>query len=349
VILGRWRRWVWPRVLREFGVLGINRRNSEFILARNRRERYPHVDDKRLTKRICEEAGIPVPKTYAIVERHGDVRRIQEIVAPFGSFVVKPARGAGGRGIAVVASHETESYVGPSGSVTTLAELRYHLSTILSGLYSLANRPDCAIIEQRLVCHPAFQRVAVEGTPDVRVILYRGVPAMAMIRLPTRISQGRANLHQGAIAAGVDVLTGRTLGGVWFNQAITRHPDTGEPITGFDVPFWAEILFASMRLADALGLGYIGADFVVDAELGPVVLEANARPGLSIQIANQEGLRPRLHYIDAQPDERRLLEHRLDVVVELSEGVHRGAWQSGDGVKGVDDRVIDEDRDAASG
>jgi len=324
-LLERLRRFVSPAELRRFGVLGINRRNSRCVLAHNPRGRYPLVDDKVLTKEVLGAAGIPIPETYAVIERHGDVRRIDEIVAPYPSFVVKPARGSGGRGISVVVSHDRVTFVGPSGRETSLDELRYHLSTTLSGLYSLAGRPDRAILERRIVCHPLFQRIAVEGTPDVRVILYRGVPVMAMIRLPTQISRGRANLHQGAIAAGIDLVSGQTLGGVWFNRGITHHPDTQEAIAGFEIPAWDQILSAAMRLADAIGMGYVGADFVVDAEVGPVVLEANARPGLSIQIANQEGLRPRLDYVDAQPPERLALSERLALVAELSAGAHRSA------------------------
>lgn len=322
-MLARLKRFVSPRELDAFGVLGINKRNSRCVLRLNPRANYPRVDDKRLTKEICREAGIPIPETYAILERHGDVRRIAEILAPHPSFVIKPARGAGGRGISVVASHDGSVFKSPGGRETTLSELQYHVSTLLSGLYSLAGRPDSALVEQRLVCHPAFEKVAVDGTPDVRVVLYRGVPAMAMIRLPTVISRGRANLHQGAIAAGIDLGTGQTTGGVWFSQAITTHPDTGEPIAGFQVPFWEEILASSMRLADAMDMGYVGADYVVDARTGPMVLEANARPGLAIQIANAEGLWRRLEYIERQPPERRALEARAELVAELAAGKHR--------------------------
>lgn len=322
-MLSRLKRFVRPSELDAFGVLGINKRNSRCILRLNPRSNYPRVDDKRLTKEICREAGIPIPETYAILERHGDVRRIGEILAPHASFVVKPARGAGGRGISVVASHDGEVFVSPGGRETTLSELRYHVSTLLSGLYSLAGRPDSALVEQRLVCHPAFEKVSVDGTPDVRVVLYRGVPAMAMIRLPTVISRGRANLHQGAIAAGIDLGSGQTTGGVWFSQAITHHPDTEQPIAGFQVPFWEEILASSMRLADAMQMGYVGADYVVDASAGPMVLEANARPGLAIQIANAEGLWRRLEYIERQPEERRALEARAEIVAELAAGKHR--------------------------
>ena len=44
------------------------------------------------------------------------------------------------------------------------------------------------------------------------------------------------------------------------------------------------------RLSHALQLGYVGVDIVLDANYGPMVLEANARPGLNIQIANNQGL-----------------------------------------------------------
>jgi hypothetical protein len=37
---------------------------------------------------------------------------------------------------------------------------------------------------------------------------------------------------------------------------------------------------------------------VLDADLGPLVLELNARPGLAIQIANGRGLRGTLDAID---------------------------------------------------
>ena len=159
-------------------------------------------------------------------------------------------------------------------------ELDYHLSTILSGLYSLGGQVDSAIVEQRIIMHPTMQRIAVGGTPDIRVILYKNVPVMAMVRLPTTQSEGRANLHQGAAAAAVHLVTGRTFGGVCNNRMITRHPDTGELIAGLEIPGWRDLLAAAMKLSDALEMGYIGVDFVIDAKIGAVVLEANARPGL---------------------------------------------------------------------
>lgn len=287
-----------PKKLRALGVLGINRRNAEFILPGNPRSHYPRVDDKLLTKRLCEPHGIPVPQTYAVIEHQGDLRKFSRLIGDHQQFVVKPCKGAGGRGIVVVAAHDQEQFTTAGGETWTLPDFHYHLETILAGLYSLGGQPDRIIIEQRIIRHPVFEPIAVGGTPDIRVVLYRGVPVMAMVRLPTHASRGRANLHQGAVAAGVDLQSGETFGGVCQNRVVADHPDTHAPIAGVIVPHWTDLLAAAVRLAGVLELNYLGVDFVLDADRGPVVLEANARPGLAIQIANRRGLLPRLRQVD---------------------------------------------------
>jgi alpha-L-glutamate ligase-like protein len=312
-------RWfAWPHELEASGVLGINYRNLAFIQESNPRALYPRVDDKTVTKTICHANGIPVPETYAIIRRYGDIRRFMELIGGRSEFVVKPASGSAGRGITVVARRRGDDFETASGRVQSLADIQYHMTTILSGLYSLGGQVDKAIIEQRIIMHPTMERIAVGGTPDVRVILYRHVPVMAMVRLPTIASEGRANLHQGAAAAAVHLVTGRTFGGVCNNRTIERHPDTGELIGGLEIPGWRELLAAAMKLSDAIEMGYIGVDFVVDAKIGPVVLEANARPGLAIQVAHRIGLLPRLRLIESLPAEAVRGERRWDILPKLA-------------------------------
>src|SRR5262249_56518283 len=96
--------------------------------------------------------------------------------------------------------------------------------------------------------HPAFAAVAYKGIPDLRVILYRNRPAMAMLRLPTKASNGRANLHQGGIGAGVDLDSGRTNHAVQSNRFIEQHPDTKVSVVGMQVPYWREVLHMSRRV-----------------------------------------------------------------------------------------------------
>lgn len=316
--LGFRRFWAWPDELRKSGILGINDRNVSFILQNNPRKLYPLVDDKLLTKRICQQHDIPVPETYGVLTTHGDVKQFNKRLGHLREFVAKPANGAAGRGIVVIANRVEDIFYTSGGREIPWSDFRYHLSTMISGLYSLGGQEDVVIIEQRIVSHPTMMSLAIEGTPDIRVIVYRGVPAMAMIRLPTKQSGGKANLHQGAVAAAIDLSTGRTFGGVRENRAITHHPDTGNPIAGIEIPSWRDLLDAAMRLSDALEMGYVGIDFVIDAKTGPVVLEANARPGLAIQLAHRQGILPRLRYIDSLTDAQRTGEQRWELIPGLA-------------------------------
>ena len=296
--------WIFraARRLRELGILGMNRRNAACILDHNPRARFPLVDDKLRMHELCGQIGVASPRVHAVVRTHSTLRRLPELLGDRADFVIKPNQGSAGRGVLVVVGRIGPHYLRHNGEVLTLDALRQHLSDVLSGMYSLGGRPDQALVQQRIRLHPAFEAIAYRGIPDVRVILYRNEPAMAMLRLPTKQSGGRANLHQGGIGTGVELATGVTHHAVQRNRFVERHPDTGRPVVGMRVPFWDEVIRLSRRVAEAVGLGYIGVDVVVDAVAGPMLLEANARPGLAIQIANGRGLVPALEEIDARLD-----------------------------------------------
>ena len=307
------------RKLREAGVLGLNERNAELIMRLNPRRLYPRVDDKALTKRLALEAGMPVPDLYGIIDNQGDVRRFARIVADHDSFVIKPAEGSGGNGILVItgrSKRKRDNFRLASGVVITEAEIAHHISNIVSGQYSLSGNPDKALIEYCVHFDPIFAEVSYQGVPDIRVIVYRGYPAMAIVRLPTRASDGKANLHQGAVGAGVDIALGVTLSGVLNNDVVEEHPDTGALIAGLEIPQWDFILESAARGYEVTGLGYLGVDMVIDADRGPLMLEMNARPGLNIQIANGTGLSTRITRIDeiydpaATPAERAAIARR---------------------------------------
>jgi alpha-L-glutamate ligase-like protein len=294
--------WPWQaaRRLRERGILGMNRRNAAYILDHNRRGLYPVVDDKLRMRDLCVRIGVPTPEIYAAVCFHSELRRLGAILGGRGEFVVKPDCGSAGRGVLVLTGRDGDTFIRHSGERLSMEQLRQHLSDILSGMYSLGGRPDRAILQQRVRLHPWFAPVCFKGIPDIRVILYRNRPAMAMLRLPTKASDGRANLHQGGIGTGIDLALGRTHHAVLRDRLVEKHPDTGVSVLGLLVPYWQQVLRMSCRIAEAVGLGYIGVDIVVDAEVGPLLLEANARPGLAIQIANGQGLLPRLEEIDRE-------------------------------------------------
>jgi alpha-L-glutamate ligase-like protein len=286
--------------LKKQGVLSINQRNTDFVLRYNPRKLFPLVDDKLKTKRLALKAGIAVPPLYDIIETEQQIKTLEQRLDPYDDFVIKPARGSGGDGILVFKDKVYGRYRQINGKLTTGQELSYHLSCLLSGAYSLGGSSDYAIIEKRVVVDPVFAEVSYEGIPDIRIITLLGYPAMAMVRLPTRLSGGKANLHQGAIGVGVNLATGRTLGGVYHNDAIDYHPDTLNPIVDIEVPYWNQILEIASSCYELTGLGYLGVDIVLDKDHGPLMLELNARPGLNIQIANREGGLNRYRAIEAR-------------------------------------------------
>ncbi|MFI8483212.1 alpha-L-glutamate ligase-like protein [Pseudomonas sp. NPDC078700] len=296
-MLGLWKTW---KALEAKGIMGINRRNADYVLKYNKRHLYPLVDDKILTKERAIDAGINVPEMYGIISTEKEIDNLNDIIGNRTDFVVKPAQGAGGDGILVVADRFEDRYRTVSGKIIAHEDIEFQISSILTGLYSLGGHRDRALIEYRVIPDQIFKSISYEGVPDIRIIVLKGYPVMAMLRLPTRQSGGKANLHQGAIGVGVDLATGLTLNGTWLNNKITKHPDTTNAVDGVQLPDWDGFMTLAANCYELCGLGYIGVDMVLDQEKGPLILELNARPGLNIQIANDTGLTLRAHAVEAR-------------------------------------------------
>ncbi len=286
------------RNLRKIGLIGIGQRNADYVLMHNPRKFYPRVDDKWITKQLAIKAGLPVPELYALVREEHEIAELHAKLAPHEQFVVKPAHGSGGDGILVISGRRGDKYRRSNGHLMGRGEFEHHLSNALSGLFSLGGHPDHLLVEYCVQFDPVFDQVSYKGVPDVRIIVFLGYPVMAMVRLPTRMSDGKANLHQGAIGVGIDIPTGLTRRGVWGNEIVREHPDTERSIVGLEIPKWADLLDMASRCYELSELGYVGVDFVLDHIKGPMILELNARPGLAIQIANGNGLEHRLRKVE---------------------------------------------------
>jgi alpha-L-glutamate ligase-like protein len=305
------------RRLREKGILGINRRNSEFVRQWNPRHLYPLVDDKLRTKRLALAAGTPVPELFGVIGTQHDIRNLSAIVADRQQFVVKPAHGSGGNGVLVITGRRGDRFAKSSGVLLEDNELDHHISNMLSGLYSLGGQRDRVLVEYYVRCDPQLARISFRGVPDIRVIVFLGFPVMAMIRLPTRLSDGRANLHQGAVGVGIDLASGTTRGGVQEDRRVFEHPDTGHRLQGLEIPSWNQIMEMAANCFEMTGLGYLGVDVVLDRDLGPLILELNARPGLAIQIANDRGLYHHLLEIERLQRAELPLQERLEICRQM--------------------------------
>jgi alpha-L-glutamate ligase-like protein len=278
-------------------LLGMNARNLDYVRPYNRAHGRRIADQKLLSKRILAKNDLPVSKLIAKIRSRDDLEHFDWQTLPE-SFALKPNRGFGGEGIVVVYARKKgrdDAWVKADGKIVTVADLKSHIENILDGSFSLSNTPDTAFFEERLKLSKIFKPYTYKGIPDIRVIVFNRVPVMAMLRLPTKESGGKANLQQGAIGAGIDMANGTTTTAIIGKGRVIEYvPETRLLISGLKIPYWKTILSMAVQAQDITGLGFLGADIAIDRDQGPVILEVNARPGLSIQLANMTGLKERL-------------------------------------------------------
>lgn len=297
-------------------ILGMNARNYLFM-GFNKTKGRQIADSKLLTKKVLTKHHLPTPKLLAAFKNPQEVIDFDWLSLP-DNFVLKPASGYGGEGIIVV--KKKAKFAGEwrlmDDSIINMTDLRHQVLDILEGEYSLHDTPDQAMIEERIKIAKVFRKYAYQGTPDIRVIVFNKVPVMAMLRLPMAESKGKANLHQGAIGAGVDLATGITTHGVYKGKVIKYIPGTKRKINGLKLPHWNTILTLAVKAQEVIPeLGYMGVDIMYDKAHGPVILELNTRPGLEIQNANLSPLKKRLDRVEGL--EIRDAEHGVRIAKTL--------------------------------
>ncbi len=279
-------------------ILGLNARTQLFAYKYNTKRGKNIANSKIQTARVLRIAKVAHPKVYSKFVDPNDVFKFDWNSLP-DKFALKPSRGMGGEGIIVVKRKLKDGgWLTTNKERVTVDDLKLHTLDILEGAYSMGNVPDVAFIQEYVGRAKAFRRWAFRGTPDIRVIVFNKVPVMAMLRLPTKESGGRANLHQGAIGLGIDIATGITTRAIWHGAQIVFKPGTERKLRGIKIPSWNAILETAIMAQEVSHLGYVGVDIVLHPEKGPMVLELNAQPGLQIQMANGEGLKKRLERIE---------------------------------------------------
>jgi alpha-L-glutamate ligase-like protein len=279
-------------------ILGMNARNQHYrSLNSSRGSR--RANSKLLTKTVLDKAGVPVPKLYTIISDQEELKNFNFSTIET-SFVIKPTGGSGGRGILVVRKKlkDNGSWLDWDGQILDESDLRLHVGDIIEGQYSTFGTKHRAFVEERVPLHPKLKKYVHQGTPDLRILVFNSVPVMAMLRLPTKDSGGKANLHLGGIGVGIDIATGITLFGVKNGKRIRYLPGTKTKLNGIKIPLWNKSLEVAVSAAKELDLAYSGVDLLLHPDKGPMVIELNAAPGLDIQIANRAGLRFRLDKVE---------------------------------------------------
>lgn len=279
-------------------ILGMNARNRLFS-SLNPPSARSFASSKYATKLLLDSQGIPVPQIYGLLATKEDVNDF-DWHSLEKNFVIKPTNGSAGKGIIAFKTKLTNEnrWRDALGHIWTLEDIKLHCFDILEGQYSTWGAQHNIIVEERIITHPTIAKYVAKGTPDLRVIVYNQVPVMAMLRLPTEESEGRANLHQGAIGAGIDMASGVTTHAITgAGEPIEYLPGTKKKLHGIKIPFWKKCLTTAVEASGAAQLRYSGIDLFIHPEKGPLVVELNANPGLSIQIANRSGLRRRLERV----------------------------------------------------
>ncbi|GAB4285861.1 MAG: hypothetical protein Kow0081_3820 [Candidatus Dojkabacteria bacterium] len=276
-------------------VLGLNERYLEYIRPYNLKQSIEIADDKILTKEILSKHEIPVPELLGVIKEKEDIDKIDFENLPK-SFVLKPVHGVRGGGVEIFYNRDKNgNWIKGNGRQVSINGLKNICADIIDGKFSLHNERDIVMIEERVKPLKAFRYHTYKGTPDIRIIVFNNIPVMGMLRLPTEKSAGRANLDLGAIGAGIDMSVGKTTTAIYGKAGlIEKVPSTRLPVSGLRIPYWDRILEYSIRASQITKLGFAAIDFLIDKEKGPVIIELNARAGLSIQLANQTGLRARL-------------------------------------------------------
>lgn len=282
---------------KNYGILWQNARNLYYIGEFNDRIAKELADSKLHTKEFLAQYNIPVPQTLHIVTSHKELENFsfENFSCP---FVIKPNRGYGGKGILIVEKkNEQGRFITTDGKEYTEQEMLSHMCDILDGFYSLSGKRDRVIFEKKIQLDTSIELLGKYGLPDIRVIVFNCVPVIAMLRVPTENSHGKANLHAWACGVGIDIGNGRLTHIIQFWKYIRSIPGIGD-IRSIQLPKWEEVLKLAVKVQQVTKIGYLGCDIVLDDRDGPMVVEINVRPWLEVQLANKAPLLDRLKKLE---------------------------------------------------
>jgi GNAT-family acetyltransferase (TIGR03103 family) len=230
-------------------------------------------DDKRVTRRVLNDAGLPIPDGAIATGTDADLQVLDEL----GEVVVKPARGEQGNGITV--------------GVTQADELRAAVQRARDVCPDVLLEQRCAgddvrvvVIDQRVVAAAVRRPAAVVGDGRHRID-----------ELIEAQSRRRAAATGGESRIPVDDTTVALLAGSGWRLCDVPEPGrrvevcatanlhTGGTIHDVTDELHPALAQSALLAADALEIPVTGIDLLVPDISGPdhVIIEANERPGLA--------------------------------------------------------------------
>lgn len=231
-------------------------------------------DDKAVTRRVVESAGVRVPAQMLASE---GTPAIKAFLKAHSKVVVKPARGEQGRGIAV--------------GLSSMKEI------------------ETAIEAARAVSDAVLLEECIEGR-DLRLVVINYRVVAAAIRRPAYVigdgkrsvrdlidahSRRRAAATGGESSVPVNAETERTIQEAGYDMDTvlaegeelqvrkTANLHTGGTIHDVTDAVHPDLVAAAIKAARAIEIPVVGIDFMVKSTSGPeyAFIEANERPGLA--------------------------------------------------------------------
>ena len=227
--------------LRARGVVAahLNRRNIGYISKYNDRRLYPLVDGKQAADQAAVSRSTVWPRQEMIgkVASQFEVERVVDMVRDRAGFVIKPAKGSGGKGILVIEHHDGEEFCEAQ---------RRRASRVPT--WSATSPTSCQDFI-RWAAHRMWRWVegfisfnqpwpsSPEGVPDIRVMVFKGYPVMAMMRLSTAAWMARPTFTRGQSVSGW--ISGQAGPCAACSMIVHSSPtDTGHDLFSLKVPRW---------------------------------------------------------------------------------------------------------------
>jgi GNAT-family acetyltransferase (TIGR03103 family) len=232
-------------------------------------------DDKRVTRRIMERAGVRVARGALACD--GELDDARALLGEIGEVVVKPARGEQGRGITVGVTDE-------AGLDRAVALALQYCPDVLVEELVPGEDLRVVVIDREVVAAAARRPAEVVG--DGRH------PVAALVestsRRRERATGGESRIPVDEVTAEVVAEAGYEMDdvppqGERIRVRRTANLHTGGTIEDVTDRLHPEIAAAATRAAEAIGIPVTGIDFLVPDVSGPdyVFIEANERPGLA--------------------------------------------------------------------
>ncbi len=283
--------------LKNYGLLWQNARNLNYIKGSNFAVARKMADSKLKTKEFLKSKWVSVPETLYIIKKYKDINsEILEKLEP--PFVVKPNNWYGWKWILIFDSKDSLwNFVSNTWEIYDKDRMLNHFSYILDWFFSLSGTRDKVLIERKIILSNEIDLLWKYWLPDIRVIVYNMVPVIAMLRVPTKESDWKANLHGGACWVGIDIWT-------WKLTFITRKSKIIKSIPWIwdvrwiKIPSWEKMLKLAVKVQQITKIKYLWCDIVLDEKLWPLLLEMNIRAGLEVQISNLAPLKSRLDRVE---------------------------------------------------